>query len=327
LFTEVLGLERVGVDDSFFELGGHSLLATRLVSRIRSELGVELSIRVLFENPTVTGVVAGMASSRQQDRNNIILPIRREGSRTPVFCIHPGFGFSWGYLGFARYLPPEYPIYGLQARGLNGEGLLPANVAEMAADYIEQIRSVQQAGPYCLLGWSFGGIVAHAMAVQLQEAGEEVSILALMDTYPASEEEIKSVDAHVLDEATLRENLNAEMRIHKQSPETAEAAIVDSLDGHDVDAILRVFMNNHKIMENFSPRRFDGDILFFTATLGNAEGRPSAETWLPYISGSIDNRDIAVDHAEMNSPSSAAAICQALAEKLREMDSLPNPHA
>ncbi|MFB6563856.1 alpha/beta fold hydrolase, partial [Streptomyces sp. NPDC056400] len=322
LFADVLDLERVGVDDNFFELGGHSLLATRLVSQIRSGLGVELSIRALFENPTVAGVAAAMDSSREHDRESIILPIREKGSRAPIFCIHPGAGFSWGYLGFAQYLPAEYPIYGIEARGLRNEEPLPTDVAVMAADYIEQIRSVQKEGPYRLLGWSFGGIVAHEMAVQLQESGEEVSILALMDTYPAPEDDVAEARNSMPDEATLRENLYTEIGLYKQSSEAAEAAIAHSLTDRDIDAILRVLINNTRLMEGFPPRKFDGDILFFTATLSKQEGGPSPDSWLPYVTGSVENHDVPADHAEMNAPSSAAAICHALAQKMREGDSL-----
>ncbi|MGW1504002.1 alpha/beta fold hydrolase, partial [Streptomyces mirabilis] len=322
LFADVLGLERIGVDDSFFELGGHSLLATRLVSRVRSELGVELSIRALFENPTVAGIAASMSSSRELDRESIIVPIREKGSRAPIFCIHPGAGFSWGYLGFAQHLPSEYPIYGVQARGLNSEEPLPADVSDMAADYVEQIRSVQKEGPYRLLGWSFGGIVAHEMAVQLQGAGEEVSVLALMDTYPAPKESLEEAGQHMPDEAALRESLQREIGLYKQSSETAEAAIAHGLTEREIDAILRVLVNNTKLMESFPPRSFDGDILFFTATLSKQEGGASHESWLPYITGAVENHDVPVDHAEMNAPSSVATICHALAEKMRETDSL-----
>ncbi|WP_078618281.1 MULTISPECIES: alpha/beta fold hydrolase [unclassified Streptomyces] len=317
LFTDILGLEHIGADDSFFHLGGHSLLATRLVSRIRTELGAEIGIRTLFENPTVAGIAARMLSSQQQDRNDILFPIRGEGSRAPIFCVHPGTGFSWGFLGFARHLHHEYPVYGLQARGLDGGGPLPTQIAEMAADYIEQLRSVQREGPYCLLGWSFGGLVAHEMAVQLQEAGEEISVLALMDSYPVAEGSPESAESRISDEAALREYLDAGLRRHARSSGTATASVLDSLGEREAEAVLRVFKNNMSLMEKFSPGKFDGDLLFFTATLGKTDGRLSAENWQQHIGGSIDNRDIVVEHDEMNSPSSAAAICRALTEKLR----------
>src|SRR3979411_813882 len=93
LFAEVLGLERVGIDDNFFALGGHSLLATRLISRIRSTLDVELAIRSLFEAPTVEALVQRL-NGNQPERSplEVLLPLRPSGSLPPLFCIHPGSG-------------------------------------------------------------------------------------------------------------------------------------------------------------------------------------------------------------------------------------------
>ena len=185
LFAEVLGLPGVGIDDNFFELGGHSLLATRLISRIRASLDVELSIRALFETPTVAGLAArsGAGNSKRSDLE-MLLPIRKTGSSRPLFCVHPAVGLSWSYSRLIGHIPSDHPIYGLQASNLLQSNRLPANIERMAADYLDVIREVQPAGPYNLLGWSFGGLVAHAMATQLQAMDEEVSLLALLDSYP-----------------------------------------------------------------------------------------------------------------------------------------------
>ena len=185
LFAEILGLPHVGLDDSFFELGGHSLLATRLVSQIRSVMGVELSVRTLFETPTVAGLTRRLALPSMHDALGMLLPIRTHGSRPPLFCVHPASGLSWCYSPLARYMPTEHPLYGLQARGLDGTA--HRSIPDMAADYIKEIRKVQESGPYHLLGWSFGGNVAHEMAVQLQDQDEQAALI-IMDAYPPAAE-------------------------------------------------------------------------------------------------------------------------------------------
>lgn len=114
----------------------------------------------------------------------VLLPLREEGGRPPLFCVHPAAGIAWSYAGLTGPLGGDQPLYGLQARGLDGSRVLPGSIAEMAADYVARIRTVRPRGPYHLLGWSFGGVVAHEMAVQLQRAGEEVGLLAVLDSMP-----------------------------------------------------------------------------------------------------------------------------------------------
>jgi nonribosomal peptide synthetase DhbF len=104
LFAETPSLTRVGVHDNFFELGGHSLLATRLISRIRAVLGAELSIRSLFEAPTVANLTGHFGRDATQDQLEVMLPLRPQGSLPPLFCIHPGSGLSWCYAGLMQHV-------------------------------------------------------------------------------------------------------------------------------------------------------------------------------------------------------------------------------
>ncbi|NED54190.1 non-ribosomal peptide synthetase, partial [Micromonospora aurantiaca] len=158
LFSEVLGVPKVGVDDSFFALGGHSLRATRLIGRIRGVLGVEMPIRAVFDSPTVAGLARHVrqgADAEPADPFDVVLPIRTGGDKAPIWCFHPGSGLSWCYFGLAAGLPGR-PVYGVQARGFDGVTPPPESIEAMTDDYIEQMTSRQPQGPYHLLGWSLG---------------------------------------------------------------------------------------------------------------------------------------------------------------------------
>ncbi len=122
---------------------------------------------------------------RAPERFEPLLTLRAHGSTPPLFCVHPGSGLGGGYAGLLRHLGTTRPLHALQALGLDAPSeRLPASVEEMAADYVRRIRTVRPSGPYHLLGWSFGGLVAHAMATRLQSQGEQVGVLAVLDAYP-----------------------------------------------------------------------------------------------------------------------------------------------
>lgn len=181
IWAEVLNIERVGIYDNFFDLGGDSLLTVHLMKQIYKHFERELPLSSLFLNPTIESLATSLSSQTDSLPWSPLVPIQPAGSSPAFFCVHPIFGVVFPYYELAQNLGKNQPFYGLQPIGLDGKTPL-TRIEDMAAHYIEALRSVQPKGPYFLGGWSFGGWVAFEMAQQLQKSGEEVALLAVLDT-------------------------------------------------------------------------------------------------------------------------------------------------
>ncbi|MGV4982231.1 alpha/beta fold hydrolase, partial [Streptomyces sp. NRAIS3] len=321
LFAEVLGVPAVGIDDNFFELGGHSLLAVQLISRIRDVLGNELAIRALFAAPTVATLTEQLGRSSAGEAFDVLLPIKSQGGSSAIFCVHPVSGIGWCYAPLAGIASPEHSVYALQARGLDGKDALPDSIQEMAADYVRQIRAVQESGPYHLMGWSFGGVVAHEMSVQLRAQGEQVETLALLDSYPAhetatplpiTEEDVAAglaeffgVQAENGEEPLTMTGIVAALR--------RDRSLFTELAERHLAEIAAIYRNNHRIMTEHIPGEFDGDVQFYEAEHGKPTDMCAATVWKEHISGRLEVARIACSHAEMARPDSLAEIWQGIA--------------
>ncbi|MFJ8042102.1 amino acid adenylation domain-containing protein [Kitasatospora sp. NPDC096147] len=318
LFAEALTQPDLTVDDDFFALGGHSLLATRLVSRIRTALGVRLNLRSLFEAPTVAALAELLDSGAESDALAVLLPLRPRGSRPPLFCVHPAAGISWVFSGLLRTLDPEQPVYGLQSRAFAEPSAAPVSIEQMAKDYLEQLRRVQPEGPYHLLGWSYGGAVAHEMACQLRSAGEEVALLAMLDGYPPIPAQLRawspedgSTLAALL--ATLGYPLDG-YRDGRPTPAEYRAAVREpdgplaGLERELTEALPRVFAANLNLLAGHTPGHFDGDLLFYLATADRTADSADPALWLPHLGGRLTVHAIDTAHALMTRPEPLAAI-------------------
>jgi thioesterase domain-containing protein/acyl carrier protein len=188
IWQELLSLPSVSSDDDFFELGGHSMLVVLLMSRIERELGRRLPASTLFRAPTVEALAHVLRQEAGEPLpQSSLVAIHPSGARPPVYWVHPGGGGVLCYSRIAHHLGSDQPSYALQARALNGEAPC-ADIAAMAATYVEELRAFQPAGPYRLGGWSLGGLIAYEMAQQLLRAGAEIHPLILLDTHPADPE-------------------------------------------------------------------------------------------------------------------------------------------
>jgi amino acid adenylation domain-containing protein len=186
IWEDVLDRKPIGIRDNFFELGGHSLLAARLMHRTGQALGKSLPLAMLIQSPTVQQLAAALRQNGWAHHWSSLVPIQPGGSELPFFCVHGVGGNAIGFHGLGHHMGPDYPFYGLQSKGLDGKHPCHTTIEEMAAHYINEIRSVQPEGPYAMGGFSFGGLVAYEMAQQLGAQGHEVGLLVLFDTYPGN---------------------------------------------------------------------------------------------------------------------------------------------
>ncbi|KAG0207597.1 hypothetical protein BGX28_001188, partial [Mortierella sp. GBA30] len=313
IWRELLDVEKVGRNDDFFTLGGHSLMAVRMIGRIRAMLGFDLSLRTLFEAPTIAELaprllVSGVAQDESYD---VLLPIKPRGSKPPLFCVHPGIGLSWCFAGLSAQLDADQPLYGLQARGFIGDGKMAETLDEIVLDYIDQVRRIQPHGPYYLLGYSFGGLVAHTMASYLEEQGERVALVALMDTRAhVNIQEREAARDEVEDERDLKEIFVGDMDQH--STDLMQAFL---------DKILTISRNIYRISGARILRVIKGDLLVFRATVLSKESSQllCPDDWKPYVLGNIEVYDVECEHTRMDLPEPTTIIGRVLRQKLNAL--------
>ncbi len=182
LWSKVLRVSQVGVHDNFFELGGHSLLAVRIIAEIDKVFNKRLPLATLVESPTIAELAALLRKANWSPSWASLVPLRAGGSKSPLFLMHAHGGNVLEYQPLTDHLDPDQPVYALQARGLDGCITKNRSIEAMAADYIEEIRSLQPDGPYFLGGFCFGGLLAWEAAQQLSAIGQEVALLILIQT-------------------------------------------------------------------------------------------------------------------------------------------------
>jgi len=182
IWRTVLKLKSIGVEDNFFDVGGHSLLAVQIITRIERLTGKKFPITILFEYPTIRSLNDFIQNDAAQTSWKSLVPIKASGTRTPLYIVH-GVGLNvLNFSGLALYVDEDQPLFGLQARGLDGVEEPLENMQEIARSYVNEILEHNPDGPYAIAGYSIGGIIAVEMARILQEMNKELKILVIFDS-------------------------------------------------------------------------------------------------------------------------------------------------
>jgi amino acid adenylation domain-containing protein len=329
IYAQVLGVERVGVDDSFFDLGGDSLSAMRLVAAINTALDAQLAVRTVFSAPSVRSLTQQLG--RDEGALEVVpAEVFKEGPGVPLVCIHDGLGLSWSYRTLGSYL--DCPIIGINQVPQDDEPE-PCSIRAMAATYADRIQSAYPAETYNILGWSFGGVVAHELAVELRRRGCVVQRLVLLD--PAfSVGPITAAASRELDEGQVLQHILSTNRVDPSvltGPLTYERAgeILQQRGAIEIplppkellELMVRSVNANQKHLRGYVPDVFGGDMVIFSAVRSarTNDGAPNLMSrlaglrtriasgftlrkWRKHVTGNLTTYSVDCTHHEMLNP-------------------------
>ncbi|MCH5597898.1 amino acid adenylation domain-containing protein [Niabella ginsengisoli] len=196
IWEEELGISGLYADDNFFELGGHSMIAVKVMKRISKEMNTKLPIATLFQHPTIAAI-ANLINTNSKVEQKILVEIKKSGSKPPIYLIHGGALNILLYKQLEPFLSDDQPLYGIQALGLDGDLTHLDSIESISKRYLHEILEHNPVGPYIIIGYSYGGIVAYEMVKQLKAMGKEIKMLGILDTNVGGRQLIETKSARV----------------------------------------------------------------------------------------------------------------------------------
>jgi thioesterase domain-containing protein len=319
IWKEVLDVEKIGVNDNFFDVGGHSLLAARLTAQIQQATGRAIPVSAIFRAPTIAALADLLRGSAETRHDSAILQLRDGESRHPFFAVAAPQVDSIGYALLARHLGDQESMYKLQGTGpgIWGRPYKKEELRSLAQEYIAAMRTVQPHGPYCLGGMCDGVRIAQEMILQLESAGEEVALFAILDTWVLENSQVRALWA-------LDYYLNR-IRSFRRLPRAEQIA-----------SMRRTFLrwgekngssDNHQWAqvywpgENFQPPRFRAPVMLFKRPRQPYYYVRDPEMgWGDRSAGGVEICEVQCGHFELLRLPHVQLIGQELSRRMREID-------
>lgn len=323
LYKEILELKQEPTADSdFFSLGGDSLSAVQLGLRIRAQTGSDPGLGAIFEHPAIADLAKVLNRAESDEGLGPIITLARgDAALPPIFLIHPAGGIAWGYRQLAGQLAGR-TVFGIQSPTLAASAPSPDNLKALAVAYANLIRS-QHAGPYHLAGWSVGGILAQAVAVELAQQGAPIGLVALLDSYPC---ECWRAEPEPDEAAALRALLTIAGHDPLDHPNlTSKEEIVlflkqqksalGKLPDAALNGVIRSVMDTNRLVRGHYHQRYEGPLRHFRAALDHKDKNLSPMLWKQHA-GSIEAIDVPCLHPQMTSAKAVSIIAPAILQRL-----------
>ena len=316
IWEELLPIRPIGVTDDFFDLGGHSLLAVRLAARIEERFGRSPALSDLLLGATIEDLATRLREPVASKRRSALVNLGASGQGRPLVLVHPIGGGVLCYNSLARYFHGKRPVLGLQAPGLDDEEEPETDLVRMASRYVEALRAELPHGPYFLGGWSMGGIVALEMAGQLVAAGNEVSLVFLIDCSvpvprrdprPVNERESLMAFAADVVRGSGREIRATLDDLRALDPESIRNGAIDQsvlvrelsreIGPERLRRLHDVFRADRSALDAYRPRTYSGSVVLVRAGFGqdDLKGHPG-RGWDSLVPSGITTYQLAGDH-------------------------------
>ncbi len=338
VFERFLNRRPIGIDVSFFELGGDSLQALKLIVEIERFTGKKLPLEILYQASTIESLAKHIQNSSGDFKFSSMVPLQPLGTRPPLFLVHTTPGDVLAYGALIYHLGLDQPCYGFQSLGFGRKEDTQTRVEEMAALYVKQMRSVQPRGPYYLGGWCYGGIVAVEMGHQLLAAGEEVALMALIETpAPApSRSDLRFYARRI--GCLLKMNLKQwrtyfgekvnyyrgvqranEMRFRRVEKSNAPDANVEEINQH-LAKLEHVYHTNLDALKFYNVRRYPRKVVLFNAHEPDPAQIIDPLYGWPSLAGEIETRIVPGNHDTILMEPHVKGLAKALADCLARSD-------
>jgi thioesterase domain-containing protein/acyl carrier protein len=295
IWSEVLGLDadKIGIVDNFFELGGNSISILKIQSRLNKQFDRDISMSAMFLYPTIRELAANIPEEPLINKLENIVKLNKGGNEKNIFIFHPMHGMTYPYKELAKLLENHYNVYGIQSKGLVRESPLPGTYEEMLAEYIPQVKAIQKTGPYILAGFCIGAVLAYEAARELEDEGEPVEKLIMLDIHAFIPE--VTIRFYPLKKALFYTRHLISNLLRKKSRQDSKGPPLDEQERLKQ----RVETNNKAVSMKFRYRRIiNSPILHIRARENHLLGL-TKEYWVKMTSGRVDCFETPGNHDTM----------------------------